>query len=181
MPKARPQFRKTAGVGAFHTVEIGTGPSNALICEQAHRFPNRRYAAVDPAFEHYQETRRSTERFGVLTEPTTLNEFLQKMIANNWKTKNFSFRMPDPGKKAESYDFANFFWVARKVMFRGGKISFTSDSPELMSMLKRLARENGFRVGRPMEITRPEGLRTHDERSMKRAGHRIFKFTIINA
>ncbi|GEM_PF-6246359 len=87
--KTRRPFKGPTPEGIFQTVDIGTGPSNAWISEQAHKSPSRRYAAVDPAFKSYAQTKLALERFGVLAEPTTLSEFLQKMIANNWKTRHF--------------------------------------------------------------------------------------------
>ncbi|GEM_PF-4661028 len=88
--------------------------------------------------------------------------------------------MPDPSNKWGSYDFRNFFSVAKKVMFPGGKVFFTTESPEFISFVGRLAKEEGMTPGRASEITRPEEIRTADERNFKRQGHKIFRFAITN-
>lgn len=88
--------------------------------------------------------------------------------------------MPDPKNKWGGYDFRNFFSAAKKVLLPGGKIFFTTDSLKFVEFASNLAKGAGMTPGRPVEITKPEELRTVDERGLKREGHKIYGFTITN-
>jgi tRNA G46 methylase TrmB len=159
-------FRGPTSPKVFQTVDVGTGLGQH-IQNQASRFRDRKYAAVDPAFEgdlvrdSLSPTARIIEQKGVHVDAGNLKQFIDKMTRAGQRTRYFNVDMPTPiidSNSADLYSFHYLFQKAPAVLLPNGKVFCITDSERFASHLEKLAQNEGLSCRRRKPL--PEQAKT---------------------
>ncbi|MEK6941477.1 MAG: hypothetical protein AABW85_01310 [archaeon] len=187
MRRRASQFRGPTPSKVFQTVDIGSGRAD-YIRRQAGKFPQRRYAAIDPLYKPpkriidftnpvtsaLQKARIEMDALGVTVHAGTLSSFIGKMLRNRHKTRYFNVDMPNQffsPKTSEflgikKYGFEKLFMEAPNILLPKGQIFFSTESNRFLVELQGLAKQYGLRFRRLPPITKQQAKRTTQMKSI---------------
>lgn len=202
--KPRPIFSYKPGAH-FDIVELGAGRANlatngtrlrngkkVILVDVA--YSRRKNRLADPKFREmakdFRKRALELHERGVTIAPGESTRFLHRMVVKNWKTKSIFIEMPHPNMFAnpiplrEKFEpFVHFFKmicdVAPKVLLPNGKIYLTTERPEFVSVIEKIARERelSFRK-RPSLTSEQAKWRTETTQAMAQRGNTIFQVEV---
>lgn len=171
-------FRGTDPKGVFQTIDVGTAEGKWL-AKQAKKFLQRKYLAVDPAYnerawrEHTEPEKRVEiiERLAnskVQFDEKKIADVLHEMNVKRQKARHINIDMPNPNLAA--YDFPKIFRNAKQVLLPNGKIFITSENLDFIRQVEKLAKKAGLkpRWKKPIETSSRAGEKTHAMLAMNR-------------
>jgi len=143
----RGPFKKSASKNVFQTVDVGTGKGRWIL-EQAKKFPNRKYAVVDPKYRRGGDLHSTGQRMakhGIHVHPEGLQSFIEFMLKNNKKTRHINIDMPGQELSIPLFNFPKLFEALPKILMPNGKIYFSTEDLAVRDYIHQFASIYGFK------------------------------------
>lgn len=142
-------FRGKTPSNTFQTVDFMSGNA-AWIRGQAKRFPQRKYAAVEPDFgtgdlQNQNMWRLRHEQHNLHASKKDMLSFIEEMKQKNERTRYINIDMPYPSHSAGT-EFRTLFRETPHILFPNGKIFIASESLRSLQELEKNAKTEGLRT-----------------------------------
>ncbi len=163
-------FRGATPEGIIQTVGIGEGNGEYFTRQGIKFAQKRRYLAVDPKFGDLFDSHPRLQAIlaaGVTISKKRIVPTLDELLATEMRVRHFNFDMPDVKfnefemnytkpdviQTEEKYDFTGIVQRAKRLLLPGGTITIRSEQPGIINRFSELAKEHGFRPGKPKQET----------------------------
>lgn len=162
-PASRKLFRGPTPPNVIQTLDIGSCTGDYLVkrarknSKQEKNIP-RKYAAVDPLYEHTIDLARvrgkqiyisniieRLKKNNILTSSKMAHEFIQELAQKGMKVRHVNFQMPHP-EQENNYNFREIFSSLKKVLLPEGKVFMSSEQSQFLARIVESAKSEGYIV-----------------------------------